>query len=227
MRTFTILFSMLSLYVTFIGYTPCSSPSAFVHAQKESKKRTADEQTESAKPKETVTPKISQRAVDVLRATADDSRNWKNAAAAAMTQAQVADLTWEVDPETATAYLTQAWETSAKVSDDTQTGSPRISSARTSTKREILLVARKRSPDLAKRWLDLMTKEAESDSRQKDRGVFDDRTRRSTVLLEMALSIAQQDPNGASELAKESLDDGISFGLQDVLIAIQQQSFDL
>jgi hypothetical protein len=72
-----------------------------------------------------------------------------------------------------------------------------------------------------------MAKETESNSRQKDRGTFDDRTRRSMVLLEMAVAIAQQDPNGAAELAKVCLNYGISFGLQDVLIAIQQQSFDL
>ncbi|HEX6283292.1 MAG TPA: hypothetical protein VFZ71_00395 [Pyrinomonadaceae bacterium] len=89
----------------------------------------------------------------------------------------------------------------------------------------MLLVARKRAPELARKWLEQMAQEAEQ--AKSERGAFDDRTPRSTLLLQMALHIVDEDPNAAASLLIESLQDGISFGFQRVLIRIQEKNVEL
>jgi hypothetical protein len=54
------------------------------------------------------------------------------------------------------------------------------------------------------------------------RGLFDDRSERSAVLLQMAMGVVKDDPRAAAHMATESLRDGISFGLQSVLVALQE-----
>lgn len=54
-----------------------------------------------------------------------------------------------------------------------------------------------------------------------ERGVFDDRTPRSAVLLQMAEEAVGDAPRAAADLAGASLQDGISFALEDVLVKLQ------
>ena len=166
------------------------------------------------------------RIIAVLSATADNAKNWTDPAAASKVQAQIADVIWDADAEIARGYLVKAWERTDKVEIPKQVGSPfRNQSPRTEARREVILVARKRAPDLSKKWLQQMAQESEQD--QGGRGAFDDRTSRSTVLLQMALQIVQDDPEAAAALATESLQDGVSFGFQQVLIRIQEKNFEL
>src|SRR5689334_3303791 len=166
------------------------------------------------------------RIIAVLSATADNAKNWTDPAAASKVQAQIADVIWDSDAEIARDYLVKAWETTEKVEIPKQVGSPfRNQSPRTEARGEVILVARKRAPDLSKKWLQQMAQESEKD--QIGRGAFDDRTSRSTVLLQMALQIVQDDPEAAAALATESLQDGVSFGFQQVLIRIQEKNFEL
>jgi hypothetical protein len=171
--------------------------------------------------------RLTTRIADVLRSTADGAKKWKDERAAARVQSEVADLIWEIDPINARSLLISAWDKAASASDEKrrERSAYRNDSAQTNTRREVLMVARKRAPDLAKRWLDELAEETERN--KQERGVFDDRTPRSTILLEMALAIAPQDAKAAAALAADSLQDGISFGLQNVLLAIQQQEFEL
>ena len=67
----------------------------------------------------------------------------------------------------------------------------------------------------------------EAERANHERGVFDDRTPRSTLLLQMALQIAHENPEAAAALVMESLQDGISFGFQQVLIKIQEKNVEL
>jgi hypothetical protein len=67
----------------------------------------------------------------------------------------------------------------------------------------------------------------ESEKERGDRGAFDDRTPRSTLLLQMALQLVQEDPEAAAGLLIDSLQDGISFGFQQVLIRIQEKNLQL
>ncbi|MFN2481758.1 MAG: hypothetical protein ABR554_09850 [Pyrinomonadaceae bacterium] len=168
------------------------------------------------------------RALDVLRSVGDDAKGWKDAAAAARVGSQAADLLWDADADAARAYLVRAWEAAARVEEPKQAQARmRNISPRTEARQDVLLVARRRDRALAERWLGQMAEDAEAASSSQPRGVFDDRTPRSTVLLQMALSTAATNPQAAAELANESLRDGVSFGFQNVLIAIQEKDFKL
>ena len=166
------------------------------------------------------------RILAVLSAVADNAKNWSDAAAASKVQAQIADVIWDADSEMARGYLLKAWETTDKVEIPKRERSPfRNQSPRTEARREVILVARRRAPDLSKKWLQQMAQESEQD--QHDRGAFDDRTPRSTLLLQMALQIVHEDPEAAASLVIDSLQDGISFGFQQVLIRIQEKNVEL
>ena len=192
-----------------------------VTEKREKETASADEELQKRVREQQVT-----RILSVLSATADNAKHWTDATAASKVQAQVSDVIWDADSEIARSYLIRAWETAAKVEIPKRERSPfRNQSPRTEARREVILVARKRAPDLSKKWLEQMAQESEQD--QRDRGAFDDRTPRSTVLLQMALQIVQEDPEAAAALATDSLLDGISFGFQQVLIRIQEKNFEL
>src|SRR5215213_1258572 len=166
------------------------------------------------------------RILAVLSATADNAKNWTDAAAASKVQAQIADVIWDADTEIARGYLIKAWETTDKIAIPKRERSRfRNQSPRTEARREVILVARKRAPDLSKKWLQQMAQESEQD--QGDRGAFDDRTARSTLLLQMAQQIVNENPEAAAALVIDSLQDGISFGFQEVLIKIQEKNLEL
>ena len=167
------------------------------------------------------------RILALLRETGESARNWTDAAAGSKAQTQIADLVWDLDSEAARAYLVRAWETAGKVEESGQERSPyRNGSLKTEARREAMLVARKRAPDLAERWLKDMAQE-HAEQHGSTRGVFDDRTGRSSVLIQMAMQIVTDNPNGAAELVIESLSDGVSFGFHEVLIRLQENNLDL
>lgn len=166
------------------------------------------------------------RILAVLSATADEARTWADAAAAGKVLAQIAEVMWDADAEKARGYLQRAWDTAGKVEEPKRERSLfRNESSRTAARREVIVVARKRAPDLSKKWLEQMAQEVERANHE--RGVFDDRTARSTLLLQMALQVVDENPETAAALAMESLQDGISFGFQQVLIRIQERNVEL
>src|SRR5262249_55726760 len=139
-------------------------------------------------PSETAPAEYAQwlRVILLLRSTADECKKWEDKAQAARIQSEVADLTWDADPGMAQEYLQMAWDTAAGISDDSQPRSSyRTASARTGALRTVITVARKRDPELAKKWIAMLGDESRGDAASPG-GVFDDRTRRSTVLLQMA-----------------------------------------
>ena len=167
------------------------------------------------------------RILALLRETAESARGWTDAAAGSKAQTQIADLVWELDAVAARVYLIRAWETAGKVDDPKQERSRyRNESLKTEARREVMLVARKRAPELAERWLKEMAQD-ESERNGSNRGVFDDRTARSTVLLQMAMHTATDNPEAAAAMMTESLADGVSFGFQEVLIRLQEKNFEL
>ena len=187
----------------------------------QSKPASADEELKKKIREQQVT-----RILAVLSATADDAKTWTDASAASKVQAQIADVIWDADADIARGYLIRSWETAGKVETPKRERSPfRNQSPRTEARREVILVARKRAPDLSKKWLQQMAQESEQD--QRDRGAFDDRTQRSSLLLQMALQIVDENPEAAAGLTIDSLQDGISFGFQQVLIRIQEKNVEL
>ena len=167
--------------------------------------------------------RLKKRIIEVLNATAVEAKKWDDKGVAARTQAQIADLIWDTNHQDATDYLKAAWEAATRVEEPKRDRSPIVNrSVRNAVRRDVLLVARKRAPELAARWLEEMTEESKS-AEKEQRGTFDDRSARSTVLLEMASELVADNPRAAAELLIESLRDGISFNFQTVLIRIQQK----
>jgi hypothetical protein len=166
---------------------------------------------------------LLRRIIDVLNSTADEARKWDDKRVAARTQARIADLIWDANPESANNYLKAAWSASASVEEPKVDRSAFVNpSRRNAVRRDVLLVARKRAPELAAKWLQEMVEESKSGD-EKERGTFDDRSARSAVLLQMANQLVADNPQAAADLLIESLRDGISFNFQTTLIRIQQK----
>jgi hypothetical protein len=166
------------------------------------------------------------RVIEVLASTAEDAKKWDDSGLAAKAQSQIADLIWDENSEKALEYLKEAWVAAAKVKEPNRVRSTFMNpSLRNSIRREVLLIARKRSPELANRWLEEIAQESHSE--ENGGGTFDDRTARSSVLLQMAIEVVADNPQAAADLAIESLRDGISFNLQTVLVQIQQRDMRL
>jgi hypothetical protein len=171
-----------------------------------------------------------ERVLDVLRSVVKESKDWKNAAASASIHAQIAELIWNNDANSARTYLAQAWELTSRIEESsTERSRFRNYPPRSESQHKVILVARKRAPELAKKWLAEIAPDNSTQKERSDfkRGTFDDRTGRSTILLQLALSSVEENPEGAAELAVESLQDGISFGLQHVLLKLQEKKFEL
>ena len=170
---------------------------------------------------------LLKKIIELLESTAEDAKKWDDKAVAARTQAQIADLIWDQDRDNAREFLKAAWSAAAKVVEPKRARSVVVNpSVRNSVRREVLLVARKRAPELAATWLDEMVEESKS-AEKPDRGAFDDRSARSAVLLQMANEIVADNPKGAAELLIESLHDGVSFNLQTALLRLQQKDVGL
>ena len=167
------------------------------------------------------------RIILLLRSTAEESKKWDDRQLTARVQSEVADLTWEADPYAAGVLLQTAWDTARDIRNESHPESAyRTTSPKTEALQSVIMVAHKRAPELARKWIDQISDDGDEGS-SSPRGVFDDRSRRSSVLLQMAAEGVDRDPKAAAELAKESLNDGISFGLQIVLIALQTRDFSL
>lgn len=175
----------------------------------------AQEQTNEAR--------LLKRIHDVLNSTVDEAPKWDDKGVAARTLAQIADLLWDVDRDNAKDNLKAAWTTTAKVEDPKRELSKVVNtSVRNSVRREVLLIARKRAPELATIWLEEMVEESKS-TEKKEGGAFDDRSARAAVLLQMANELVADDPKAAAELLVESLRDGVSFNFQNTLLRMQQR----
>jgi hypothetical protein len=161
------------------------------------------------------------RIYDLLNATAADAKQWDDKAIAARVQAQSADLLWDANRDNATNHLKAAWDSATKFTEPKRERSAVVnSSLRNSVRRDVLLVARKRAPQLASTWLEEMIEET---AEKHERGTFDDRSARSAVLLQLANETVAANPQAAAELLSESLRDGISFNFQTVLVRLQQK----
>lgn len=168
--------------------------------------------------------RVLRRVVDVLNSTAEEANKWDDMLVTARTQAQIADLIWDVNPQNALNYLKAAWTAAGKVEEPKRKRSAIVNrSLRNTVKRDVLLVARKRVPELAASWLEEMVEEKNSAGKTQ-RGTFDDRSARSAVLLQMANEVVAENPQAAADLAIDSLRDGISFNFQTTLLRIQYKN---
>ncbi len=217
MKTAIIIF-LVSLFLSVATFsqsksvTPTSTPPSF----------------ENSSEQELFQQSLNLRIFQILHETAAEAKGWEDVKISSKIQAQVADLLWDFDPISAENYLLRAWDKAKQAKNSEEKPSKyRNTSNRVTVFREVLLVARKRQPILAEKWLKELSDLADEDFAGRNKGLFDDRTARSSVLLEMALQVVEADVQPAAALAIESLRDGISFGLQTVLVKIQEKNPDL
>jgi hypothetical protein len=167
--------------------------------------------------------------IQELHSVASNAENWADSARSARVQARIADFTWTLDPTRATKYLTKAWVTAENIK-ETSTESSRFKnddSLKVNVKGEILMIAQRRLPELAQKWVEEMKESPDDKQQKRESGMFDNRTQHSALLLQSALQNIDTDPQAAAQMAIRSLEDGISFDLRTVLVRLQEKDFKL
>lgn len=167
-------------------------------------------------------------AVSLIEQTASEAALWDDKKSAIEALTTAADLLWGKNPARAARWLTRAWEMIDQVPEG------ELNPALKEFKREsnkvllmsqVLRVAHSHDPKLADQFVtQLSEKEPEE---RKDRGAFDDRTARSEQLLRLARQAVETNPQLAFNLAQQSLNDGLSFNLQDVLTSLRKRDVEL
>jgi hypothetical protein len=163
------------------------------------------------------------KAKALVASTADGSIKWNDKQAAVHVLSEAADLLWKDYPDRSGEWLRRAWEITSSIADEDADPSVRkfrSNSPRSQARAAILTVAQKYDRRLADSLLEQLADEQNSSSADLGRGIFDDRTRRSEQLLNMAMALAEKDPAAAASLAERSLADGVSFKVQAVLLAL-------
>jgi hypothetical protein len=156
---------------------------------------------------------------------AGDAVRWEDKRASVWALAQTADLVWADDPERSRNWLKRAWDLADQLEVEEASNSARLfrsNSARVRARASVLTVAQKHDPRFAESLLERLAEEKESSHADSRRGIFDDRSTRSEQLLNLALATVDSDPAVAVDLARRSLNDGVSFQLQTLLLALRQ-----
>lgn len=169
------------------------------------------------------------RARDLAASTAYEAFKWDDHRATVRVVSQAADLLWSDDPDRSRMWLKRAWELTDDLDykDANNTvGRYRSSSPRAGARAIILAVARRRDALLFNGFLEQLAGEKEKSRDEYRRGIFDERTARSEQLLSLALANAESDPAMAASLAEQSLEDGVSFRIQSVLLALRRHDED-
>jgi hypothetical protein len=209
--------------------TLLSASAAHAFAQEGLKPNSAKERDEVktvAQSGSTLDPQLRLRARDLASATADEALKWEDKQTAVRVLAQAADLLWADYPERSRAWLTRAWEMTGQVVNegaDEATRRFRNNSPRSRSRAIVLTVAQKHDRQLAESLLEHLTDESAQSQDDSQRGIFDNRTARSEQLLNMAAAIVESDPVAAANLAERSLEDGVSFQLQNLLLALRKR----
>ena len=155
-------------------------PIAFGHGPVQSQKSKDSKTSPEATVQEEERQQQILRIVAILRATSDGAMDWTDAAAASKIQAQIADSIWDFDPDAGRTSLIKAWETASRADypKSQERSRYRNASLRAATGREVILVARKRAPELAQKWLDQIAEQMGSDRASEERGLVRTRIRR-------------------------------------------------
>jgi hypothetical protein len=161
-------------------------------------------------------------ALSTIRQVAAEAPQWSDKETAVSVLADAADLYWGDDPPQSGKWLRKAWEIAHQVSAAPRDETLRAffaSSAQSELRSTVLRVARRHDPKLADEFLKQMSDEETNEKRE--RGAFDDRTARSEQLLSMAQQVVDSKPEEAFVLAEESLVDGLSYKLQNILTSMR------
>src|SRR2546421_2936678 len=168
------------------------------------------------------------QAVSIMKQITAEAAAWENKDAAVRLMAEAADLLWDETPGQGRRWLTSAWKLIDQVSESPLDDNLKdfITRSNQSKLRTVVLaVARKHDLELADKLLKELSEKAPSE--KKPRGAFDDRSERSQQLLELAQQALETNPELAFSLAEQSLADGLSFNLQNLLTNLRRKNVDL
>lgn len=178
--------------------------------------------------KERERQRLQLQAVSMIRQVATEAPLWNDKEAAVQVLTDAADLLWVDNPNQSVKWLRKAWETTSQVSSgprDEKLKAFFTGSAQSQLRTTVLRVARKHDPKLAEEFLKQMSEQEAND--KKERGAFDARTARSEQLLSMAQQLLDSNPEEAFALAEESLADGLSYTLQNILTSLRKKNVQL
>ncbi|HEX8847753.1 MAG TPA: hypothetical protein VF791_24140 [Pyrinomonadaceae bacterium] len=164
----------------------------------------------------------------MVRQSADEATLWDNKKAAVQVLTDAADLLWDENPGQAAKWLKKAWELIDQISDSPKDEKLKeffTRSDQTDLRTIVLSVARRHDPELAEKFLKQLSQKEPNE--KKERGAFDDRTRRSEQLLSMAQRVLDSNPEEAFSLAERSLADGLSYTLQNILTSLRKKNVPL
>lgn len=167
------------------------------------------------------------QALSMIRQTANEALVWKSKKAAVQVLTDAADLLWNENADQAAVWLKKAWAMLDEVSSSPKDDRLReffTRSDQTELRTSVLSIARRHDAKLANQFLKELS---EKQSEETKRGAFDDRTARSEQLLSIAQQVLDSNPEEALTLAENSLTDGISFSLQNVLTGLRKKSVPL
>jgi hypothetical protein len=168
------------------------------------------------------------QAITMVKQVANEAPLWDDKKAAAQALTEAADLLWDETPGQSAEWLKRAWALIDQVS-----ATPKNETLKEFTTRSeqselrtaVLGVARKHDPELAEKLLKQLAQK--SPDEKKEHGAFDDRSARSEQLLQMAQQAVESNPDAAFSLAEQSLTDGISYSLQNVLTSLRKKQPEL
>jgi TPR repeat protein len=178
--------------------------------------------------KERERQRLQLQAVSMVVQVATEAPLWNDKDAAVQVLTDAADLLWVDNPNQSVKWLRKAWEATSQVSSgprDEKLKAFFTGSAQSQLRTTVLRVARKHDPKLAEEFLKQMSEQEAND--KKERGAFDDRTARSEQLLSMAQQVLDSNPEEAFALAEESLADGLSYSLQNILTNLRKKNVQL
>jgi hypothetical protein len=167
-------------------------------------------------------------AISTVKQVANEAALWDNKKAAVQVLTDAADLLWDETPGQSSEWLNRAWVLLDQVS-----GAPKketlkeffTRSEQSELRTAVLSVARKHDTELAEKLLKQLSQKQTDE--KKERGAFDDRTARSEQLLQMAQQAVDSQPEVAFALAEQSLTDGISYSLQNILTSLRKKNTEL
>jgi len=167
-------------------------------------------------------------ALSTIRQVAAEAPQWNDKETAVSVLADAADLYWGDDPSQSGKWLRKAWEMANQVSAaprDENINAFFTVSAQNQLRTTVLRIARKHDPKLADEFMKQLSEKDTND--KKERGAFDDRTARSEQLLSMAQQVVDSNPEEAFALAADSLVDGLSYKLQNILTSLRNKNVQL
>lgn len=188
----------------------------------------AQQPSTPAQEKELKQQRQQARAISLIEQVGAEAELWDDKSSAVEALTIAADLLWDSNPSRAKTWLTKAWDFVDQVAESEQNPALkefRRESDKAKLKSLILRVAHNHDSKLADKLVEQIAEQQAEP--KKDRGAFDDRTARSEQLLWLAQQALETNPKLAFALAQQSLTDGLSYTLQNLMTGLRKKDVEL